>query len=447
MNVIGIAGHGCSAPTRLPEAYQIETGYVQARSGFAGQSLRADGALPSADLAVEALRLRVRDYVEAEARACQHRRRLDTGRDEPVPQARRALLARTLCAALGIQARDGVMRSDSYFVPGDLTAPAGAPVKARMMPLGIQQSLRVRAVPASSRRVPTNYVGYSGTANVMTPGLTQFPRADVSVQQKEIQVSWLVTSTQIDWMDEMYAAEASAISVMAEKAEAARRSLAYALEAILVNGLAGLDWMGLGDLPAAGYQSSLDYADAATTLDDIHEDIVKMSQVAQSANAFRGTQPDTLLAGPRFFQQLARRSNYDAGGFLEGAGQFGTVAMIAGGGPQAVVGKLFQNLGVNNVVIAPQLQNFRGTGRDGLIWYNAGNDQGLRQVVAQLAAPVRTHTDATTGRARWCGWSTGRTRRSTSAARGATCRASCSSPERPRSTRRRGSRCARTSPR
>lgn len=393
MNVQAFGGAGCSAPSILPSLSVLEGNYNAAANGFGAQSLRADGATPSADDVTHGARMLIRHYVESAARACEHRRRVDTGVDSPVPVERKAMIARALTRALGIREVNGAMRHDSYFVPGDLTAPAGAPVKARRQPIGIQQTLRVRSVPPNVRRVPTNYVSYGGDAAVMTPGMSQFPRADIAVAQKEIQVSWFVTSTMMDWMDEMYASAASAVSVVAEKAEAARRVLEYTLEQVLVTGLAGLDWRGLIDLQGAAYQSGVDYSSSATTLDDIHEDIVRMSQAAQSANEFRGTQPDTLLAGPRFFQLLSQKSNYDAGGFLDGAGQFGAVMMAAQGGPQARVGKLFADLGINQVILAPKLQGFRGANRDGVIWYNAGNEQGLRHVLAQAVAPVRTHTD------------------------------------------------------
>lgn len=334
-----------------------------------GRELRLDERIAPPSL--QASRLAARAWAEQTVGAYCDQRLDEAGRVDLRDQLLTAMMR-----GLGWRGDDSEIRCDSWFGPGALTVDGGI-TRPEYPARRLSETIPTRTVESTAKYVASGAIGHAGSIAVHQPGMTNVPRVDVDYNEREITIHTFVTATEIDWYDLMQSSRAN-FSVVTEKAEAVRQAFAKFKEDALVNGVQGIQFKGLAQIPAPRYVSTVNYTSAA--LDAMYRDLVAIIQTPEIESGDRGDPPDTLMLGSRWYRAIQRAANYSSGGSLTGAD---LLSLLQSRGPELS--------GIQRIVKVPSLSRFGGSATlDGALVLNASDEMSLRQVEAMAPAPVRT---------------------------------------------------------
>lgn len=307
-------------------------------------------------------------------------------------------IVEAMAYGLGYAEVDGEIRCDSlrtdaaWFAPDALLSRDSQLIKPSYSPRMVSASIPVRSVEAWKERYKVGAMSYSGKMTVMQPDTNDVAYADVQTGFRYRDVSTFGVKIRINWM-QMMQSGSSAVSLVQEKAEAARITSAEFTESALVNGVAGIDFHGLKQIGCTNYYSSVNYS-TETNLDVLYADFVRGIQAIAEAAGDRqsptGTGTNTMMIGTRLARCLARKSNFNAGGELTGDAFLAAVMRA-----NASLGAAMDQAGISRIIKAPSLNGFGAANRDAALLFDMNDDRALRQVVAMTLAPVRTHENLT----------------------------------------------------
>lgn len=370
---------------------------VDAANQRSARGVRLDSA-KSADPRAARVRALIRSYADAvvDAAKVAQGTRLDAkGADH---------LARDVAAALAYglglhTATDGIRLDASTYLPGEFMAARQPVIFPDAPETVVTSTLAKRVIDANALYVPTATGSRTGSFAPWAGSGTEIPVVGFEVSETVRTVTALVAQSLIDF-EELARDGARAVSKVQEDAEAARQIFARLREDGLVGGIPGTSFAGLGQTGVPIFTSALDYAAGGTTLGNIYADLILMIQtLRQASDETRAGNPTTLVMGQRWVDQIVGRSNFDAGGSMSGNDLLATVTANDAGLAAAL-----RQAQVRTIIAAPSLDapDWAPTGFSGAVLMRAGDQQGLREIVAQELAPVRTASTIVGNQTLWC---------------------------------------------
>ena len=271
------------------------------------------------------------------------------------------------------------LRSDSTSVFRDeLTDRSGILHRPRQRKRALTELLPVRSVDPYAERFESRRLAIEGSVVSHKAGSTLVGNASSSVKSKKRDIHTFVTSTAMDWLGMLQGSRTS-LDQAANDTYAVQELFADFLESLLVKGVgdAASLW-GLKDIPAPRLGLSGDYT---TTVDmqTVYNDFSQLIGRVQEVNEDRGDPCNTLILGSRLGRRMIPTSNITAGGSLVGTDL------------RRLLGNLFDSSGIERIVMAPALKNYKGNVKnDAAVICRLDGEAGLHMVSAMTQAPVRS---------------------------------------------------------
>ena len=296
----------------------------------------------------------------------------DPRKATPAQKQRASNIALRAATSLGYRVQDGTfyhadMRADSMMEPGSLIETNGAVIWPRRRKLALSALLPTRAVDPFAKAYESHYGYLTGEAKDYDEGSTSSPVVGSGKNTELRRLYGKSTSTVSHWLSAARGRR-GASEKMQSDLQAVRRVFARAQEALIVEGLRATsknahresyNWSALADIDAL-YDAFL------TVLNDLDK-----------ANKSQGDGPNTVALSPAIAAILQKHTNLGTGGSATGGDVVKRIAVT------------LTSRGIDRWVIAPSLENFGGSGVDGLVICTIDGQSGLHKVVGHAPAPVR----------------------------------------------------------
>lgn len=144
--------------------------------------------------------------------------------------------------------RHRMVRSDSYYLPGDLTAEGLSGLEQNQTRRDLQTIYPAFDLDAWADEYKDSYVEDFGAAVAFKGKSTDIPEVEIGARQKRHPMVWIVTRVNIDW-SERGSLSRSTIDVPARKTAGAYLAIEKAYENLLRSGYEGLEVSSLADIP------------------------------------------------------------------------------------------------------------------------------------------------------------------------------------------------------
>ena len=284
----------------------------------------------------------------------------------------------------------------SWFSPDALTAREAGVIRPAYVQNVLSEAIPTRTVEAWAESLETApAISHAGSVAVYRSGMTNVPYVTGEATYRRIPIHDIVTATRTDWKV-AFQSNRSPFSIAEENATAVRVAMAQFIESALVHGVTGLDFIGLNQLGANRYRSSLDYSSGATTMDQIWADLIAIPEAIRVAAGYRGVGPNTVLIGPRWAAKIRAKANFSAGGNNE------TDLLTALRRSSSGLAQALDAGSIDEIMVAPSLVGLGGEAdRDGMLLFDRNNSMALRQIVAMAPSPVRTASTLTADETLW----------------------------------------------
>jgi len=287
----------------------------------------------------------------------------------------RTLATQFAIAGFGADAKTARSDAATYY-DTDLRAEYGSIIRRPLQGLDLLEAAPVRRIDPGADRFRLRSVDHHGSVAVYEGGDTNVRASGHTVAQRTRDLHFFIAKTESDLILQPRRDAFAGIDSAAEDARAVRRVMDEFQDRALLNGVAGLSYRGLiGDeaVDIARYESSQAFNDSAT-IDDMIADMILalQKQKADSNGVFR---PDSAIISEPLLFTMDRRTNFSSG---------------ATDTALQVVQQAFRRHGIANVVPGYTLANGAVDGKDGALFYNAADANGLKHVVSLPPTPVLT---------------------------------------------------------